>query len=196
MPDTYVSGSGRHGSPPLSDKLVGVKTNLNDVVEQSQKGSQRECRYKDGGEAKLQNHFEVFVHQPVSVHRLQIPVFVPLWKLAFILYIQTSTTSFLHLPTRPPVLQQRITELHEVVPDLFEEHDDSHLQAQINQTAARVTLLQSPSIKEFIVFSRPASKPPEKESDVERGTVQIYKLEQEHLQSKAVLPLRLRPWVL
>ena len=52
---TYVSGSGRHGSPPLSDKLVGVKTNLNDVVEQSQKGSQRECCYKDGGEAKLQN---------------------------------------------------------------------------------------------------------------------------------------------
>lgn len=34
----------------------------------------------------------------------------------------------------------RITKLHEVVPDLFEEHDDSHLQAQINQTAARVTL--------------------------------------------------------
>ncbi len=36
---TYVSGSGRHGSPPLSDKLVGVKTNLNDVVEQSQERS-------------------------------------------------------------------------------------------------------------------------------------------------------------
>lgn len=34
----------------------------------------------------------------------------------------------------------RVTELHEVVPDLFEEHDDSHLQAQINQTTARVTL--------------------------------------------------------
>lgn len=34
----------------------------------------------------------------------------------------------------------RITELHEVIPDLFEEHDDSHLQAQINQTTARVTL--------------------------------------------------------
>lgn len=34
----------------------------------------------------------------------------------------------------------RIAELHEVVPDLFEEHDDSHLQAQINQTATRVTL--------------------------------------------------------
>lgn len=41
-----------------------------------------------------------------------------------------------------------------------------------------------------------ASLPPEKESDVERGTVQIYKLEQEHFQSKAVLPLRLCPWVL
>lgn len=41
-----------------------------------------------------------------------------------------------------------------------------------------------------------ASLPPEKESNVERGTVQIYKLEQEHLQSKAVLPLRLCPWVL
>lgn len=52
---TYVSGSGRHGSPPLSDKLVGVKTNLNDVVEQSQERSQRECRYKDSGEAKLEN---------------------------------------------------------------------------------------------------------------------------------------------
>lgn len=34
----------------------------------------------------------------------------------------------------------RVTELHEVVPDLFEEHDDSHLQAQIDQTATRVTL--------------------------------------------------------
>lgn len=52
---TYVSGSGGHGSPPLSDKLVGVKTNLNDVVEQSQERSQRERRYKDGGEAKLEN---------------------------------------------------------------------------------------------------------------------------------------------
>lgn len=52
---TYVSGPGRHGSPPLSDKLVGVKTNLNDVVEQSQERSQRERRYEDGGEAKLEN---------------------------------------------------------------------------------------------------------------------------------------------
>lgn len=52
---TYVSGSGRHGSPPLSDKFIGIKTNLNDVVEQSQKGSQRECCYKDSSEAKLQN---------------------------------------------------------------------------------------------------------------------------------------------
>lgn len=52
---TYVSGSGRHGSPPLSDKLVGVKTNLNDIVEQRQERSQRERRYKDGGEAKLEN---------------------------------------------------------------------------------------------------------------------------------------------
>ena len=52
---TYVSGAGRHGSPPLSDKLVGVKTNLNDVVEQSQERSQREGCYEDGGEAKLEN---------------------------------------------------------------------------------------------------------------------------------------------
>ena len=52
---TYVGGSGRHGSPPLSDKLVGVKTNLNNVVEQSQERSQRERRYEDGGEAKLEN---------------------------------------------------------------------------------------------------------------------------------------------
>lgn len=41
-----------------------------------------------------------------------------------------------------------------------------------------------------------ASLPSEKESDVKCGAVQIYKLEQEHLQSKAVLPLRLCPWVL
>lgn len=34
----------------------------------------------------------------------------------------------------------RETELHEVVPDLLEGHDDSHLQAQINQTATWVTL--------------------------------------------------------
>lgn len=55
---TYVSGSGRHGSPPLSDKLVGIKANLNDVVKQSQEGSQRESCYKDGGEAKLENWTE------------------------------------------------------------------------------------------------------------------------------------------
>lgn len=52
---TYVSGSGRHGSPPLSHKLVGVKTNLNDVVEQSQEWSQWEGRHENGGEAKLEN---------------------------------------------------------------------------------------------------------------------------------------------
>lgn len=52
---TYVSGSGRHRSPPLSDKLVGVKSNLNDVVEQSEERSQRERCYKDGGEAKLED---------------------------------------------------------------------------------------------------------------------------------------------
>ena len=52
---TDVSGSGRHGSPPLRDKLVGVKTDLDDVVEQRQERSQRERRYKDGGEAKLEN---------------------------------------------------------------------------------------------------------------------------------------------
>lgn len=137
---TYVGGTGRHGSPPLSDKLVGVKTNLNDVVEQSQEWSQRERCDKDGGEAKLEHcrgknrsdepqrtsgsilahitldeyntrmlrftHFEVFIHQAMGVHWLQIPVFVPLWKLGFILYILPCTTSFLHLSTRPPVLQQ------------------------------------------------------------------------------------------
>lgn len=52
---TYVGSSGRHGSPPLSDELVGVETNLDDVVEQSQQGSQRERRYEDGGEAKLED---------------------------------------------------------------------------------------------------------------------------------------------
>ncbi len=41
-----------------------------------------------------------------------------------------------------------------------------------------------------------AGLPSEKESDVKCGAVQIYELEQEHLQSKAVLPLRLSPWVL
>lgn len=52
---TYVGSSGGHGSPPLSDELVGVETNLDDVVEQSQQGSQRERRYEDGGEAKLED---------------------------------------------------------------------------------------------------------------------------------------------
>lgn len=52
---TYVSGSGRHGSPPLGDKLVRIKANLNDVVEQSQERSQWECCYKDCGKAKLEN---------------------------------------------------------------------------------------------------------------------------------------------
>lgn len=52
---TYISGPSRHGSPPLSDKFVGVKTNLNDVVEQGEERSQRESCYKDGGEAKLKN---------------------------------------------------------------------------------------------------------------------------------------------
>lgn len=220
--ETYISSSGRHGSPPLSDKFVGIQTDFNDVVEQSKEGSQRERCDEDGGETKLENcrrnknktlwvtllfkmsvkhsrerrrritHFKVFIHQSVSVHRLQIPVFVPLWKLTFTLHILPTTTSFLDLPTGPPVLQQtenaqtqpsnqrnylwtmiflhkkvffsirnklilsdvlnsithsvimmcnsRITKLHEVVPDLFEEHDHPHLQAQINQTTAWMAL--------------------------------------------------------
>lgn len=38
--------------------------------------------------------------------------------------------------------------------------------------------------------------PSQEESDVERGTVQVDKLEEEHLESEAVLPLRLGPRVL
>lgn len=56
--------------------------------------------------AECFTHFEVFVHQSVGVHGLQIPVFVPLWKLGFVFHILSYATSFLHLPARPPVLQQ------------------------------------------------------------------------------------------
>lgn len=52
---TDICGPGRHGSPPLGDELVGVETDLDDVVEQSQERSQRERSYKDGGEAKLED---------------------------------------------------------------------------------------------------------------------------------------------
>lgn len=38
--------------------------------------------------------------------------------------------------------------------------------------------------------------PSQEEGDVEGGTVQVDKLEEEHLESEAVLPLRLGPWVL
>lgn len=40
----------------------------------------------------------------------------------------------------------RITKLHEVVPDLFEEHDHSHLQAQINQATTWMTLREKKHI--------------------------------------------------
>lgn len=41
-----------------------------------------------------------------------------------------------------------------------------------------------------------AGLPSQKKGDIKRGAVQIDKLEEEHLQREAVLPLRLRPWVL
>lgn len=41
-----------------------------------------------------------------------------------------------------------------------------------------------------------AGLPSQKKGDVKGGAVQIDKLEEEHLQREAVLPLRLRPWVL
>lgn len=41
-----------------------------------------------------------------------------------------------------------------------------------------------------------AGLPPQKKGDVKRGAVQIDKLEEEHLQREAVLPLRLCPRVL
>lgn len=51
-------------------------------------------------------HLQVFVHQSVGVHGLQIPVLVPLRKLGFVFHALPSASSFLHLPARPPVLQQ------------------------------------------------------------------------------------------
>lgn len=51
-------------------------------------------------------HFEVLVHQSVSVHGLQVPVFVPLRQLRFVLHVGTGSAPFFHLATRPPVLQQ------------------------------------------------------------------------------------------
>ena len=52
---TDVLCSGCHRPPELTYKLLGVQSDLNDVVEQSQQGSQRERCHKDGGEAKLQD---------------------------------------------------------------------------------------------------------------------------------------------
>lgn len=54
----------------------------------------------------LFTHFQVLVHQSVSIHGLQVPVFVPLRQLRFVLHVGTGTAPFLHLPARPPVLQQ------------------------------------------------------------------------------------------
>lgn len=52
---TYVGRPGRHGSPPLSDELVGVQADLDDVVEQSEQRCQRERCHEDSGEAKLED---------------------------------------------------------------------------------------------------------------------------------------------
>lgn len=52
---TDVFGLGRQRAAPLGHELVGVQTDLDDVVEQRQERRQRKRRHEDGGEAELQN---------------------------------------------------------------------------------------------------------------------------------------------
>lgn len=50
---TDVFGSDGDGSSQLSDKLFGVKADLNDVIEKSKKGGQWKRGHKQGHHPKL-----------------------------------------------------------------------------------------------------------------------------------------------
>ena len=59
----------RSDTPGLTDKLLGVQANLHPVVEESEERGEGEGSYKDGDEAKLENHLQVLLEQALVVHQ-------------------------------------------------------------------------------------------------------------------------------
>ena len=54
-PDPNIFSSLCHSSPGFTDKLLGIKPDLNPVVEKGKEGSQGEGCHKNGYKTKLKN---------------------------------------------------------------------------------------------------------------------------------------------
>ena len=66
--ETYALSPLCHSTSRLTDKLLGVKSDLDPVVEEGEEGSEGEGRHEDGDETELKNHLEIFLEQALVVH--------------------------------------------------------------------------------------------------------------------------------
>ena len=72
--ETYALSPLCHSTPRLADKLLGVKSDLDPVVEEGEEGSEGEGGDEDGDEAELENHLEVLLEEALVVHQAVVQV--------------------------------------------------------------------------------------------------------------------------
>ena len=72
--ETYALSPLCHSTPRLTDKLLGVKSDLDPVVEEGEEGSEGEGGDEDGDEAELENHLEVLLEQALVVNETIVRV--------------------------------------------------------------------------------------------------------------------------
>ena len=122
--ETYALSPLCHSTPRLADKLLGVKSDLDPVVEEGEEGSEGEGGDEDGDEAELENHLEVLLEQALVANE-------PIVRLD----LRLNLAALLKLLLVPPGLQLGDDDLLGVVDALLPHHDHSKLLGKLNQAS-------------------------------------------------------------
>lgn len=174
------------GSAMLSQQLVGIHADLENVVQQGKDGRNRECCDEQGTESKLDDQFAVLLKHLWVVCRQDV-VLSPLRRLDKVLLVlvlahQLGFLGQLVLAV-PVLLELRDRKLLELVQELFANKHNRQLNGQIYHTSAVCvcgTVILKFFAKDFPVYESLNVR------DVEQCRVEVYEIEQESLQDQSV----------
>lgn len=173
----------------LGEVLEGVQTDLDEVIDEGEEGSQREGGHEHRHETVLDHHLEVFVEEGEPGVRSEVVVLLPA-RVGFAEVVVVARSLV------PPHAQDRPKYFDNVVEELLSQHDDDELDAQVEEAPGRVAHVVT-SLCEYVpsdfYVSGVVQEATLKECDVDERSVVIDELENEHLESEGVLVLSLSP---
>lgn len=183
---TDVLGALSDGSLMLGEELVGIHTDLEDVVQQGKDGRNGEGGNKQRTEPKLDDELTVLLKHLGVVGRQQI-VLGPLGRLESLglglvlsLEVRGALCKFVLLV--PQFLQDRDGNFLSLVDQLLTDEDNRKLNCQLTETTVCSTFVLWLALDDLDVFGDIVLK----ECDVDQGRVEVDKVEQEPLDNQRI----------